>query len=71
MEQMDRWGVERCTKNRETIVAWLKEGQDRWNWKEKVAAAAKAVASGLALRLSFADPLGSLVDESIRLAEKG
>lgn len=70
MEQMDRWGVEGCAKNRETIVAWLKKGQDRWNWKEKVAAAARAVTSGLALRLSLANPFGSLVDEAIRLAER-
>jgi len=67
--EMDVLGVEGCRRERETILGWLREGQARWGWLEKVTAAAKAVASGLACRLSITDPYGSLVDEAIRLAE--
>jgi hypothetical protein len=68
--QMDIWGIEGCEKNKDTIVGWLSEGQTRWGWAEKVAAAARAVKTGLAFRLDLSDPFRSLVDIAIRNAEK-
>jgi hypothetical protein len=67
---MDIWGIEGCEKNKDTIVGWLSEGQTRWGWAEKVAAAARAVKTGLAFRLDLSDPFRSLVDIAIRNAEK-
>lgn len=68
--QMDLWGVEGCKENRETIIGWMKDGQKRWGWKDKVAAATKAVLSGLAFKLNVVDPYPGLIDEAIRRAEE-
>ncbi len=68
--QMDLWGVEGCRENREQIIAWMREGQTRWGWKDKLAAAAAAVKSGLAFKLNPLDPYPSLIDEAIRRAEQ-
>lgn len=67
--QMDRWGVQKCKDNRETIIGWLRDGQTKWGWREKLTAAAKAVTSGLAFKLNPLDPFPSLIDEAIRRAE--
>ena len=67
--QMDEWGVPGCKMRRDEIIEWLREGQARWGWKDKLAAAAKAVTSGLALKLNPLDVFSSLVDESIQRAE--
>ena len=66
--KMDEWGVEGCRANRETILTWMREGQGRWGWKDKLAAAAKAVTSGIAFKLDWSDPFPSLIDEAIRRA---
>lgn len=68
--QMNVWGPDECRKRREEIVGWLREGQDRWGWTAKLRAAAQAVTSGVAIHLSLSDPLGSLVDRAIELAER-
>jgi hypothetical protein len=67
--QMDLWGVEGCRENRETIIEWMRAGQGRWGWKDKLAASAKAVTSGLAFKLNPLDLFPSLIDEAIRRAE--
>lgn len=67
-EQMNAWGVAGCRQARAEIVDWMREGQSRYRWGDIAAAAAKAIASGLAWRLSLSDPYGSLVDEAIRRA---
>lgn len=69
-EAMDRWGVEGCRANRETIVGWLRKGQQRWGWAATLYAAARAVAGGVAFRLNPLDVCGSLADEAIRRAEQ-
>lgn len=66
---MDIMGIEGCKENREIIIGWLREGQERWGWKDKMKAAAKAVQTGLAFKLNPLDPFPGLVDEAIRLAE--
>jgi len=69
--QMDVWGADGCRERREEIITWMREGQGRWGWKEKVSAATKAVTTGLAFKLNPLDPFPSLIDEAIRLAEQG
>ncbi len=67
-EQMDRWGVEGCITNRELIISWLREGQQRWGWSPILGAIRPALLSGLAFKLNPLDPIPGLVDEAIRLA---
>ncbi len=68
--KMDDWGVAGCKQNRDQIVEWMREGQTRWGWKEKLTAAANAVKIGLAFKLNPLDPFPSLVDEAISRAEE-
>jgi hypothetical protein len=67
--QMDLWGVAGCREQFDTIVGWMRDGQDRWGWKEKLAIAAKAVVSGLVFKLNWTDPYPGLIEEAIRRAE--
>lgn len=69
MAQMNAWKVQGCRDNFNTIVGWMRDGQTRWSWRDKIAAAAKAVATGLAFKLSWTDPFPDLVNEAIRRAE--
>lgn len=68
-KQMDAWGVEGCKQNRETIIGWMRDGQGRWGWRDKVHAAAAAVTSGLAFKLNPLDPFPGIIDEAIKRAE--
>lgn len=67
--KMNAWGVDGCRQNREKIVKHLKQEAKKRDWPCIIAAAAKAVTSGLALRINPLDPFGSLIDEAIRRAE--
>jgi len=66
---MNMLGVEGCRKHREALVKAVRNAYKRTGTVEVLAAAAKAVASGLAFKLNPLDPFGSLVDEAIRRAE--
>jgi hypothetical protein len=66
---MNAWGVDGCRERRDEIVDWFRENQDKFGWREKLAAATAAVASGLAFRINILDQFGSIVDEAIRRAE--
>lgn len=68
--QMDEWGVTGCKTNRDTIILWLKEGQDRWGWSNSFSIISSAIWSGLAFKLNPLDPIPGLVDEAIRRAEE-
>lgn len=68
--QMDVWGVEMCLVNLEKIIAWLEEGKERWAWVDAIAAASRAVASGLAFKINWTKPIPSLVKLAIELAER-
>lgn len=65
---MDHWGVAGCTERRSEITDWLRQALAQQGWGRKLTAALRAVVSGVALRLSPADPLGSLVDLAIERA---
>lgn len=67
--QMDLWGVDGCRANFDQIVQWMRDGQGRWGWKDKLLAAAMAVKTGLAFKLNPMDPFPALVEEAIRRAE--
>jgi hypothetical protein len=68
--QMDLWGVAGCRLNYDVIVGWMREGAPRWRWQDKLAAAARAVATGIAFKLNPLDPYPGLVTEAIRRAEE-
>lgn len=67
---MNKWGPSRCRENRERIVGWLREASEKTEWLTSLRAGWAAVASGLVLQMDWADPLGWLVDESIKRAEE-
>lgn len=67
--QMDLWGLAGCRAHFDEIVGWMREGQGRWGWQEKIAIAAKAVATGLAFKVNWSDPFPGLIEEAIRRAE--
>lgn len=69
-QKMDAWGVEGCLAHREEIIGWMRDGQERWGWKERLKAAAKAVTSGLAFQLNPLDPFPGIIDECIRRADE-
>ena len=66
---MNMFGSAECRVKFWEIVGWLKDGQDRWSWTDKLMAAAKAVANGLAFQINWFDPFPDLVREAIRRAE--
>ena len=68
MGQMNAWGSAGCIANRETVLVWLREGQEQWGWKSYLAPASLALLTGLAFKLSWTDPIPDLLDEAIRRA---
>jgi hypothetical protein len=69
-DQMDKWGVDGCRKNYETIVQWMREGSERWGYGAALRAAAShpIAALKLATKINWIDPFPGLVTESIRRA---
>ncbi len=65
-EQMNAWGPEGCREHRDEIIGWMREGQDRFGWRDKLTAATRAVTTGLAFRLNPLDPFPGIIDEAIR-----
>ena len=68
--QMNDWTPAGCRAHCAEIVASLESQRHRYGWSGTLKAALQSVRTGLAFRLSPLDPLGSLVDEAIRLAEE-
>jgi hypothetical protein len=68
-ELMNKWGPSRCRDARAEIVAHMEASAKNYSWTRYVVAATKIVVLRLMFKISITDPYGSLVDESIRLAE--
>ena len=71
--QMDIWGAVACRdEHRDAIIAWLRDGETRWGWKDKWSAGAMLLTKDplLAIRINPADPYPGLVDAAIRRALK-
>jgi hypothetical protein len=68
-DQMDAWGIAGCRVNRPQIIGWMTAAYDTTSWLTRAKAACAAGANGLACKLDWSDPIGSLVDEAIRRAE--
>ncbi len=66
---MNRIGPQGCREQKEIIVKKLNESRELVSWSTMIRAGVAAVKSGLAFKLNPLDPIGSLVDEAIRLAE--
>ena len=67
--QMDVWGVAGCKEHRHEIIGWLRIEESRKPWWQKRHAEMRAVLSGVAFQLNWDDPIPSLVDLAIHLAE--
>lgn len=68
-ERMNAWGPAGCRQQRVAIAAHMRDSARSYGWGDLAQAAAKAVTTGLVLRLNPLDIYGSLLDEAIRLAE--
>ena len=68
--QMDIFGVAGCVANKDKIVQWLKDGSETWGWNKLFSTAMTAVLTGLAFRISWTDPIPSIVQLAIDNAEK-
>jgi hypothetical protein len=68
-ERMNAWGPAGCRQQRADIVTHMRASAQNYGWGDLAKAAAKAIATGLALRINPLDVYGSLLDEAIRLAE--
>jgi hypothetical protein len=66
--QMDAWGIAGCREHFDEIVGWMRDGQQGWGWKDKLAAAAKAVTSGIAFQVNWSDPFPGLITLAIERA---
>lgn len=66
--KMDTLGPTGCREHRAEIIEHLRKAYKATSTAELLAAAAKAVTSGLAFHLNPLDPLGSLVDLAIERA---
>jgi hypothetical protein len=67
---MNRWGIDGCRENFNTIRDWLTEAQAKASWFDKIKAAALAATSGIAMQIDLSDIAGSLVRLAIARAEK-
>jgi hypothetical protein len=70
IREMNALGVDGCRRERDSLAARLRSRAALFEWQEKAVAAVKAAASGLALRISWADPFPGLVDLVIHRAEQ-
>lgn len=70
MRQMNIWSAAGCREHFDEIVGWLREGAKQFGWADRLGAAAKAVATGLAFKINWADPFPGLVELAIQRAEK-
>jgi hypothetical protein len=69
--QMNAWGVEGCRKQEhfDYLVGHFRTHIKDYSWMERLKAAAMAVATGLAFKLDWLNPIPSLISEAIRRAE--
>lgn len=70
--QMDVWGITGCEEHFDEIVTWLRKGERKWGWKDKLRAALKmAVAHPLlAISLDPTDPFPGLLRAAISAAKQ-
>jgi hypothetical protein len=67
--QMNVWGVEGCRAHRAIIVEKLREARGQVGLQRLLAAAGRALATGLAFQVNPLDPIPDLLEEAIRRAE--
>lgn len=68
--QMNEWGIAGCREHFQEIVGWMREGQHEWGWQDKLAAAGRAVKTGLAFQINWLDPFPSIIEQAIEAAER-
>ena len=67
---MDLRGIDWCRANRDYIVGRLNETSKLYARREKWHAARKAIETGLAFKINWADPFPGLVELAIERAEQ-
>lgn len=67
--EMDRLGAGGCQREKDRLVAWLKDAYRGLSWHDVAAFGARAVASGLALKMLAGGPAEWLVEEAVSRAE--
>jgi hypothetical protein len=67
--EMDTLGVEGCKRERERLLAAIRQNAGKVSWLAKVTAIGPAVLSGLAFTVNPLEVTGSLFDEAVRQAE--
>ena len=70
VKQMNAWGIDGCREHFDEIVGWLRDGEARFKWADKLKASALAAATGLAFKINWIDPFPGIVEEAIRRADK-
>jgi len=69
VSQMNRWGVEGCRENFDTIRGWIADAQAKASWSTKIAATIAAASTGIAREINPVDIAGSLVRIAIERTE--
>lgn len=65
---MDKAGPAECRANRESIAEWVREKYGEQSIIVKLKYRWRAIATGIAWKIKWKDPVLFLVDEAIRLA---
>ena len=70
MLRMNALGPAGCRRERERLLEEIRAAADGYGLVPTALAGLRAIATGLAARISLVDPIGSLFDEAVRRAEK-
>ena len=69
MLRMNALGPAGCRRKREQLLEEIRAAADGYGLVPTALAGLRAIATGLAARISLVDPIGSLFDEAVRRAE--
>jgi hypothetical protein len=69
LKRMNEYGVAGCREHRYELLAYLHDNASRYGWTDKAKAGILAIRTGLLFRIDPFDPIGSLFDEAVRLAD--
>lgn len=70
MNEMNRLGMDGCNRERDRLVAALREKREAFGLADTARAAALALSNGLAFRISWFDPMPDLFDLAVTRAER-
>lgn len=68
--EMDQLGVDGCRRDRDRLIASIRENAAKVSWLQKAMAVVPALLTGIAFVVDPLDPVPGLFDEAVRLAEE-